>query len=77
MPDVHVMPHGDGWALMDFDEILVSDAGERQIFSRREDAIRAARALAADEGSRVVLHGEDGDVAADDVPGPGYDAAEQ
>jgi hypothetical protein len=62
MADVHVVPSGDRWAL----EV---DGQERDTFSTQNEAITRGRALAEDEGSELVVHGEDGAVRQKDSHG--------
>lgn len=51
MSDVHVVPHGDGWAL----EV----SGDKQeAFDWRDDAIRRGRGLAEQEEGELVIHGK-------------------
>jgi len=51
----HVVPHDDGWAVRgEENERLTS------IHSTQSDAIDAARDIARNERSEVVIHGRDG-----------------
>jgi len=53
--DQHVVPHDDGWA--------VKGAGNEKatsVHSTQKDAINAARDIAKNQSSEVVIHGKDG-----------------
>jgi hypothetical protein len=55
MPDVHVVPDGDDWAL----EV---DGQKRDSFRTQNEALTRGRQLAQEEGSELVTHGEDGQI---------------
>ena len=62
MSDVHVVPHGDVWAL----EV----AGDKQeSFHTQAEAIRRGRELAEREQGELVVHGEDGRIREKDSHG--------
>ena len=55
MSDVHVVPHGDSWAL----EL----SGEKQeTFDNQDQAIQRGRELAEQEDGELVIHGEGGQI---------------
>jgi uncharacterized protein YdaT len=51
----HVVPHGDDWA-------VIGEGNERHssIHSTQRDAINAAREIARNQHSELLIHGEDG-----------------
>ena len=53
MSDVHLVPHGDMWALDAAD-------GEQEWFDTRYEAIRRGLELAEQERGELVIHGSDG-----------------
>jgi uncharacterized protein YdaT len=62
MSDVHVVPHGDSWAL----EV----AGNKQeTFDTQKEAVRRGRQLAEQEHGELVVHGEAGQVREKDSHG--------
>jgi hypothetical protein len=62
MSDVHVVPHGDSWAL----EV----AGDKQeTFDTQEAAISRGREVAEQEQGELVVHGEGGQVREKDSHG--------
>jgi len=62
MSDVHVVPHGDSWAL----EV----AGDKQeTFDTQDEAISRGRELAEQEQGELVIHGEGGQVREKDSHG--------
>jgi hypothetical protein len=62
MSDVHVVPHGDSWAL----EV----AGDKQeTFDTQEAAISRGRKVAEQEQGELVVHGEGGQVREEDSHG--------
>jgi hypothetical protein len=62
MSDVHVVPHGDSWAL----EV----AGDKQeTFDTQEAAISRGRKVAEQEQGELVVHGEGGQVREKDSHG--------
>jgi len=62
MSDVHVVPHGDAWAL----EV----AGDKQVsFDTQDEAIRRGRELAEQEQGELVIHGQDGEIREKDSHG--------
>ena len=62
MGDVHVVQHGDSWAL----EV----AGTRQeTFNTQKEAVRRGRQLAEQEHGELVVHGEAGQVREKDSHG--------
>jgi len=62
MSDVHVVPHGDSWAL----EV----AGNKQeTFDTQDEAIQRGRELAEQEHGELVVHGGGGQVREKDSHG--------
>lgn len=62
--DQHVVPHKDGWA--------VRGAGSRRastVHQTQEQAIRAGRTIAQNQGSELYIHGRDGRIRARDSHG--------
>jgi len=60
----HVVPHEDGWA--------VRGAGSRRassIHQTQEEAIRAGREIAQNQGSELFIHGRDGRIRDRDTHG--------
>ena len=62
MSDVHVVPHGDSWAL----EVA---GNKQQTFATQDEAISRGRELAEEEHSELVVHGEAGRVRDKDSHG--------
>ncbi len=62
MADVHVVPAGEDWAV----EV---DGTQRSTHGTQQDAIDAARQIAADEQSELVIHAEDGSIREKDSHG--------
>jgi len=62
MRDVHVVPHGESWAL----EV---SGDKRDTFDTQDDAIRRGRELAKQEHGELVIHGESGQVREKDSHG--------
>ena len=61
----HVVPHADGWA--------VRGAGNERVTSQHDTqraAQAAAREIAINQKSEVVIHGENGRIRAKDSYGP-------
>jgi hypothetical protein len=62
MSDVHVVPHGDSWAL----EV----SGDKQeTFDTQDEAIQRGRELAEHEHGDLVIHGEGGQIREKDSHG--------
>jgi hypothetical protein len=62
MIEVHVVPHGNAWAL----EV---DGNQQESFGTRYEAIRCGRELAEQEQGKLVIHGEDGQIGEKDSRG--------
>lgn len=55
--DEHVVAHEDGWAVKTEDAKRPSN-----VYSRRDDAIKRAREIAKNKGTKIVIHREDGSI---------------
>lgn len=57
MPNQHVIPHTNGWAVK-------PEGGERasSVHSTQAEAVEQATALARTQRSEVLIHGEDGQI---------------
>lgn len=53
MGDVHVVPHGDAWALR-------VGGDKREWFNSEDAAIRRGREVAEQQHGELVIHGKDG-----------------
>jgi Uncharacterized protein conserved in bacteria (DUF2188) len=55
MSDVHVVPHGDSWA-------LEASGDKQETFDPQDEAIQRGRELAEQEDGGLVIHGEGGQI---------------
>jgi uncharacterized protein YdaT len=57
MPNQHVIPHAQGWAVK-------PEGGERasSVHGTQEEAVRRATELAEHQRSEVLVHGKDGQI---------------
>jgi hypothetical protein len=62
MPDVHVVPSGDDWAL----EV---NGNQRHRYRTQNEAITRGRQMAEDEHGELVIHGQDGQIREKDSHG--------
>lgn len=62
--DIHVVPHGDGWATR-------KEGADRAggVYERKRDALEQAREQAKRERVEVVIHGQDGKIQDSDSYG--------
>lgn len=60
----HVVPHADGWAVR-------GDGAERAtgVYETKAEAIAAARGIARNQGTELVIHGHDGRIQSKDSHG--------
>lgn len=60
----HVVPHADGWAVR-------GEGAERAsgVYDTKAEATAAGRAIARNQGTELVVHGEDGRIQSKDSHG--------
>ena len=60
----HVVPHADGWAVR-------GDGAERAsgVYDTKAEATAAARSIARNQGTELVVHGRDGRIQSKDSHG--------
>ncbi len=69
MPDYHVTPHDDGWAVEKEGASKASSVHDTQ-----DEAIKAARGYSEHQGGgELNIHGKDGKIRAKDTIAPGND----
>lgn len=59
----HVLPHGDGWSVR-----KVGSSRASGVYSTQGEAIRAARGIAANQGTEVYIHDRDGRIRSREKP---------
>lgn len=64
MPDQHVVPNGDDWAVKG-----AGNSKATKITSTKQEAINAARTIAKNQGSELIIHGKDGKIQSKDSHG--------
>lgn len=70
--EIHVVPEPeDGWV------VETTSSGIGSMHETKEEALREARELAAEEDAAVVIHGGDGQIKDKEDPAPTDDAAEE
>ena len=55
--DQHVVPHPEGWAIRG-----AGNSKCTKVFPTQADAIKAARDIAKNQGSELVIHGRNGQI---------------
>ncbi|MNC78196.1 hypothetical protein D3C75_1303550 [compost metagenome] len=64
MPNQHVVPNGDGWAIKG-----EGNSKATKITDTKKDAVDAARTIAKNQGSELIIHGKDGKIQSKDSHG--------
>ena len=64
MPNQHVVPHGDGWAVKGEGKSRAT-----KVTSTKKEATDAARQISRNQGSELIIHNRDGRISSRDSHG--------
>ena len=64
MPNQHVVPHGDGWAVKG-----EGNTRATKVTSTKKEATDAARQISRNQGSELIIHNRDGRISSRDSHG--------
>ncbi len=64
MPNQHVVPHGDGWAVKG-----EGNSRATKVTSTKKEATDAARQISRNQGSELIIHNRDGRISSRDSHG--------
>ena len=59
----HVLPNGEGWSVR-----RTGASRASRVYKTQNEAIRAARGIAANQGTEVYIHERDGRIRAKETP---------
>ncbi len=64
MPDQHIVPHEDGWAIKP-----AGGSKATKVTDTKQEAIDIGRGIAKNQGTELIIHGKDGKIQSKDSHG--------